>query len=150
MASVLWGVQSVSEFILRDLTFLPRLVSSLVEMTEIFPRDPLPQKEFLWGKHVRTTWWLIALELLTGTWASELPAHRSFSFRKILAFSTAIVNQNRKTGNERNCNWFLLSTFPGILIIINKHLLRDGDSLPVFCLLISFLDEGKMIYYICN
>lgn len=32
----------------------------------------------------------------------------------------------------------------------NKHLLRDSDSLPVFCSLISFLTEGKMVYYICN
>ena len=44
---------------------------------------------------------------------------------------------------------FLLhTTFSGILTIVNKRPLKDGDSLPAFCFLISFLAEGKVIYYI--
>lgn len=130
-----------------DLAFPPDWSPLWWKDKEISPRDALPQKKFLWGKYTRTTWQLTALELLTGTWASKLPGHWLFSFRGVLAFRVAIANQSSKTGNRRNWNLFLLNTtFSGNLTIINKHLLRNGDCLPVFCSLISFLAEGKMIY----
>ena len=132
------------------LAFPSGLEDSLVEKKEIFPRDSLPPKKFLWGKCRRATQQHSVLGLLSGTWASELlRSWHSSSGSAGFPYSHGYPEQETRDG--RNWNFFLPnSTFAGIPIIRNKHLLRDGDSLPVFYSFISFLAEGKMIYSICN
>ena len=54
------------------LAFPSGLADSPVEKKEIFPRDSLPPKKFLWGTCRTATQELAVLELLSGPRASEL------------------------------------------------------------------------------